>query len=214
VKLILWFNFSESPEQVWYNDPVLANGYYVTTGLDPPSGDMTDWIIESTASNWSLSMRLLSSRLYRLQMPIKRGADFVFDESVEAPFGYMMVGSQLIFAFGFALSAILGAMGRDVVVPGSLATTFLLSAIIRAVAGLGFLLIYGNYLAYSSIWITTPQVDFMLALRRHLNSLTFFIIICGLDCTHFNQTANHCSFCSIPTSMDVCSCMLTCTSRI
>ena len=134
----------------------------MTTGLDPPSGDMSDWIIESTSSNWSLSTRRFISKLFTVQMPMKRNADFIFDRAREEPFSTMKNITMLIFAAGFALSVIMGAIGSEVLVPGVLATTFLLSFGVGAVTGLGCLIVTGNYYAYSTIWITTPQVGLML----------------------------------------------------
>ncbi len=144
--------------KVWYDEPVSANGFYITSGMDSPSHDMSDWILESTASNWSQSTRIFSSKWYNLQMPTKRSFDFVFDQTTEEPFTTMKASAPFIFAAGFGLSVAMGVAGREVYVPGILAATFLLSAITRLVAGLGYLINAGNYKAYSSLWITTPQV--------------------------------------------------------
>jgi hypothetical protein len=118
---------------------------------------MSDWILESTASNWS-DMRIFSSKWYNLHMPIKRSVDFVFDETVEEPFTTMKASAPFIFATGFGLSIIMSVMGLEVYVPGVLAGTFLFSVITRTLAGLGFFVVTGNYKACSSLWITTPQV--------------------------------------------------------
>jgi hypothetical protein len=160
-------------------------------------------------------MRQFSSKLYTLQLPMKRGVDVIYDETMEGPFSTMLATSHLIFAAGFALSVILGAMGREVVVPGVLATTFLLSASTRAVAGLGFLIVSGNVLAYCTIWITTPQVDLISfdacpsgALRIAWGALVLFICITELN--HSQQTIYHCSLCNILTHIDVSCCMQLC----
>lgn len=136
----------------------MTNGYFITTSLDLPSGDMSEWIIESTPSNWSQSKSVFQSALYNLQLPVKRGADFVFDYSVEEPFFKMLQTNQFIFSAGFLLSVVLGAVGRETDVPAVLVATFLLSAVERTVAGLGFLIVTGNSVGYWTIWITTPQV--------------------------------------------------------
>ncbi len=143
---------------MWYDEPVVANGYYVTTGPDSPLGEMSEWIIESTPSNWSLSKRVYQSSWYRLQLPTKRNTDLVFDYSIEEPFSALLLATPFIFASGFALSVIMGAVGSEAGVPAVLAATFLLSGAVRVVAGLGFLIVTGNSIAYSIIWITTPQV--------------------------------------------------------
>jgi hypothetical protein len=157
----------------------------VTSGIDSPSRDMSDWILESTASNWS-DMRIFSSKWYNLHMPIKRRVDFVFDETVEEPFTTIKASAPFVFATGFGLSIAMGVMGREVYVPGVLAATFLFSVITRTLAGLGFFLVTGNYKASSSMWITTPQVGSKLAcfmeLNRlgYLNSLHLHILLDGV----------------------------------
>ncbi len=143
---------------MWYNEPVVANGYYLTTGPESPAGDMSEWMIESTPSNWSLSNRVHHSSWYNLQLPTKRNTDFVFDYAIEEPFSRMLLATPFIFAVGFALSVIMGAIGYEAGVPAVLAATFLSSGVVRVVAGLGFLIVTGNFVGYSSIWITTPQV--------------------------------------------------------
>jgi hypothetical protein len=151
---------------VWYNTPVLANGYYITTGLNSPQGDMSEWVMEFTANNWSVSLTRFPSKWYILQLPKKRNTDFIFDFSKERPFNIMLIGLPFIFATGFALCVIMGAIGSEAGVPGVLVATFLFSAVARTVVGLGFLIVTGNLVGYSSIWVTTPQVGLDAALTR------------------------------------------------
>jgi hypothetical protein len=150
--------------QVWFNDPVAANGYYVRTSLDSPSRDMSQWVIEYTASNWTLNKRLILSESYSLRLPMKRGTEFIMDFTTEVPFHMMSLATPFIFASGFALSVIMGAVGWETSVPGVLVATFLCSAFVRAVSGLGFFISTGNYIGYATIWITTPQVSLAIAL--------------------------------------------------
>jgi hypothetical protein len=127
---------------------------------------MSEWVMEFTSSNWSLSSRSFPSSYYTLQLPTTRNADFIFDFSKEAPFNMMLSTVPFIFAAGFAMSVLMGAIGVEAGMPGVLVATFLLSAGVRTVSGLGFLIVTGNKIAYSSVWITTPQVCLDLHLRN------------------------------------------------
>jgi hypothetical protein len=149
---------AETSEQVWYDKVVESNGIYVTTNFGASSGDVSQWVIESTLSNWTGSIWRLESTSYRMELPVLRGFDYVFDWTMENHFALLLASNTLGFSAGFALSVALGIAGRETDVAGVLAATFLLSVAVRFVAGLGFFWASGNWIIYCSIWITTPQV--------------------------------------------------------
>ena len=136
----------------------MSNGIYVTTGLGSSSQDMSQWVIESTGNNWTVSTKRSLSTFYRMELPVLRGFDYVFDWTMENLFALVLASNTLDFSAGFALSVVLGMAGRETDVAGVLAATFFLSTVVRSVAGLGFFWASGNWIMYSSIWITTPQV--------------------------------------------------------
>jgi hypothetical protein len=133
----------------------------VTTSSESISFDLSQWVLESTESNWTVSKRLHSSS-YRMQVPVFRDFDYIFDWTMENIFALVLASNTLEFSAGFALSVLLGIAGRETDVAGVLAATFLLSTVVRFVAGLGFLWASGNWIIYCSIWITTPQVCCLL----------------------------------------------------
>jgi hypothetical protein len=135
---------------------VVSNGLYVTTSWGSTAGDMSRWVIESTISN--LSSSLSPSSWYDLELPVKRGADYIFDESVEWPFAIMVSCNSLIFAAGFAISVVLGTIGRETGVATVLVATFLMSAAMRIVSGMAFFYLNGNWIVSFRILMTTPQV--------------------------------------------------------
>ena len=143
---------------MWYAKPVESNGIYVTTGLGSSSQDISQWAIESTESNWIVSTKRLLSTSYRMELPVLRDFDYVFDWTMEKLFALVLASNTLDFSAGFALSVVLGIAGRETDVAGVLAATFLLSTVVRSVAGFGFLWASGNWIIYSSIWVTSPQV--------------------------------------------------------
>ncbi len=136
--------------QIRYDRPVISNGLYVTTSWGSAAGDMSSWVIESTLGN--LSSSLSPSSLYSLELPQERGVDYIFDESVEWPFAIMISCNSLIFAAGFAISAVLGAIGRETFVAAVLVATFLTSTVMRVVSGLAFFCLNGN-------WIVSFRID-------------------------------------------------------
>jgi hypothetical protein len=135
---------------------VLSNGLYVTTSWESPAGDMSSWVIDSTLSN--LSNSLSPSSWYNLELPIQRGVDFIFDESVEWPFAVMVSCNSLIFAVGFAISVVLGAAGHETGVASVLVATFLTSTVMRTMSGLAFFCLNNNWIVSFRILMTTLQV--------------------------------------------------------
>jgi hypothetical protein len=121
---------------------------------------MSSWIIESTLSN--LSSSLSPSSWYSLELPVQRGVDYIFDESFEWPFAIMIACNSLIFAAGFAISAVLGAIGRETGVSVVLVGTFLTSTVMRVVSGLAFFYLNGNWIVSFRVLMTTPQVSTLL----------------------------------------------------
>ncbi len=152
--------------QVWYDQPVKSNGIYFTTGLGPPSGDMSEWVIESSGSSWSKSLRRLKSTVYKMQLPTQRGIDYIVDWSVEQPFAFVVATNSLIFAAAFLLCLALALNGREAYVAGVLAGVFLLSTVVRVVTGLGFIL-FNNWIVSYSVWITTPQVRYKAIMHAY-----------------------------------------------
>ncbi len=147
---------------------MVSNGLYVTTTWGATAGDMSTWVIDSTASN--LSTSLSPSSWYNLELPLQRGVDYVVDQSVEWPFAIMISSTSLIFAAGFATSVILGAVGRETGVPGVLVSTFLTSTMIRIVSGLAFFYLNGNWIVSFRSLMTTPQV-----IIYHVNLVVFYL---------------------------------------
>lgn len=143
----------------------------MTTGSGPIAFDLSQWVLESTSSNWTMSKRLWHSLSYKMEIPDFRNFDYVFDWTLENMFAMVLASNSLEFSAGFGLSVLLGIVGRETAVSGVLAGTFLLSTVLRFVAGLGFLWVSGNWIIYCSIWITTPQVYFQLMFRVLWNIL-------------------------------------------
>jgi hypothetical protein len=120
---------------------------------------MSDFVLETASGNSGDSATTFRpSAWYSVNLPLQRGVDFTYDESVEWPFAVMGACGSLIFAFGFAMSVALGLVGWETGVPGVLIATFLTSAAVHIVASLAFILFNGNWFVCSSILFSTPQV--------------------------------------------------------
>ena len=135
---------------------------------------MSTWVIESTLSN--LSTSLSPSSWFNSDLPIQRGVDYIFDESVEWPFAVMVSCNSLIFAAGFAMSVALGAVGRETSVSAVLVATFLTSTVMRIICGLAFFYLNGNWTVSFRVLMATPQVvchDFLLFrfFKSHLEDI-------------------------------------------